>query len=66
MERKGVLVLTIFPVITGLLGAGFWAAAAGYFPMQKIVPSSIVGSFIILLFGYSYRKATIVEKRSSD
>ncbi len=63
MERKGVLVLTIFPVISGLMATGIWAAAAGHFPVQKIVPSSILGTALILLMGFSYWKAAIAGKR---
>jgi hypothetical protein len=63
MERRGVLLLTIFPVIGGLVASGVWAVAAGHFPVQKIVPSSILGTALIILMGFSYRKATIAEKR---
>ena len=63
MERKGVLLLTIFPVISGLMATGIWAVAAGHFAVQKIVPSSILGTALILLMGFSYRKAT---RGSSD
>ena len=30
MERKGVLVLTIFPAITGLVATGVWAGLIGF------------------------------------
>ncbi|MFC2157858.1 hypothetical protein ACFLT9_08480, partial [Acidobacteriota bacterium] len=30
MERKGVLLLTIFPVITGIFATGVWAAISGF------------------------------------
>ena len=63
MERKGVLVLTIFPVISGLVATGIWAVAAGHFPVQKIVPSSILGTALILLMGFSYWKATVARHR---
>lgn len=63
MERKGILVLTIFPVISGLVATGIWAAAAGHFPIQKILPSSILGTALIILMSFSYWKATGVEKR---
>ncbi len=63
LERKGILLLTIFPVITGLLGTGIWAAASGLFPAEKIIPSSILGLALILLMGFSYLKARSAEKR---
>ncbi len=65
MERKGVLVLTIFPVISGLIVTAIWAVAAGHFPVQKIVPSSILGTAIIILMAFSYWKATISSKGGS-
>ena len=64
MERKGVLILTIFPVITGLLLTGFWAVAAGRFPMQRIIPTTILGLALIILMGFSYWKARRAESRS--
>ena len=63
MERKGVLVLTIFPVISGLMATGIWAVAAGHFPVARILPSSVLGSAMILLMAFSYWKATIAAKR---
>ena len=57
VERKGVLLLTIFPVITGLLIAGVAAVASGIFPFSKIIPSSLLEIGLIALFGYSYVKA---------
>ncbi len=63
MERKGVLVLTIFPVISGLVATGIWAVASGHFPFQKTVPSAILGLALIVLMGFSYWKATVAESR---
>jgi hypothetical protein len=63
MERKGILLLTIFPVITGLIATGIWAAASGLFPVEKIIPSSILGLAVIFLFGFSYLKARSAEKQ---
>jgi hypothetical protein len=57
VERKGVLLLTIFPVITGLLIAGVAAVASGIFPFSKIILSSLLEIGLIALFGYSYVKA---------
>ena len=65
MERKGVLVLTIFPVISGLVVTGIWAVAAGHFSVQKIVPSSILGMALIILMTFSYWKATAARRMAS-
>ncbi len=61
VERKGVLLLTIFPVITGLLIAGVAAVAYGIFPLNKIIPSLLLLIVLIVLFGYSYVKAKKLE-----
>jgi hypothetical protein len=63
LERKGILLLTIFPVITGLIATGIWAAASGLFPVEKIIPSSILGLALIFLLGFSYLKARSAEKQ---
>ncbi|MDH3230916.1 MAG: hypothetical protein OEN55_14085 [Alphaproteobacteria bacterium] len=54
VARKGLLVITIFPVITGLMASGVYAVAAGIFPVQRIVPTSILGIALIALMGYGY------------
>lgn len=64
LERKGVLLLTIFPTITGLLLTGIWSATAGFFPFEKIIPTSILQVVLIILFGFSYLKARSAEKQS--
>jgi hypothetical protein len=64
MERKGVLVITIF-VIVGLLASGIWAVAAGHFPIQTIAPLAILGTALIVLMAFSYQKATIFVRHGS-
>jgi len=64
MERKGVLVLTIFPAITGLLATGVWAAAAGHFSVARVLPSSVLCIALIGFLGFSYWKATVAERRA--
>lgn len=63
MERKGILILTIFPVISGLIATGIWAVALGHFPLQKIVPSTVLGLALIVLMGFSFWKAKLVENQ---
>jgi len=62
LERKGILLITIFPVITGLVAAGIWAAASGLLPVGRIMPSSILGLALIILFGFSYLRARSAAK----
>jgi len=62
MERKGILLLTIFPVIAGLFVTGIWAVSSGFFPVTKIIPTSLLQIALICLFGYSYLKAKAYDK----
>ena len=62
MERKGILLLTIFPVITGLIATAIWAFYSGIFSLQKTLPLLILGLILIFLMGFSYFKAKAFEK----
>lgn len=57
VERKGVLLLTVFPVITGLIVANLYAVGLGIFPISKTIPSGILGVVLIILMGFSYYNA---------
>ena len=57
VERKGVLLLTIFPVIIGLIIANLYAVGLGFFPISKTIPSGIIGMPILILMGFSYFNA---------
>jgi len=63
MERKGILLITIFPTITGLFLTGIWAAANSFFPMERVIPTLIFQVMLILLFGFSYLKARSAERK---
>jgi hypothetical protein len=63
MDRKGVLLVTIFPVITGLLTTVTWAAASGRFSVARILPSTVVCTALVGLMGFSYWKATRIPHR---
>ena len=57
VARRGLLVITIFPAITGLMASGVYSVAAGIFPLGRIVPTTILGLGLIALMGYSYFNA---------
>ena len=57
VERRGVLLLTMFPLIPALLGAVIYAGVAGQLPTQDVVLRSIVLMVIEVLLLCSYVKA---------
>lgn len=57
VERRGVLLLTIFPVLTGLIISGVFAVTFGLIPMAKMLPTWIMQGILVLLFGFSYLNA---------
>ena len=57
VERKGVLLLTVFPVISGLLITTTYAVATSTFPFERMVPLWIAGLGLIVLMSFSYYNA---------
>ncbi len=66
MERKAVLLITIFPVITGLVASGIWAAATGFFTVQRIAPTMVLGISLIALMSFGYWKAGVAEREEGS
>jgi hypothetical protein len=54
LERRGVLLLTAFPVVSGLLLAEFYAVATGIISFKKMLPTGIFLAGLIALFSFSY------------
>lgn len=63
VERKGVLLLTVFPVITGLLITTVYAVATDIFPFDRMIPLWIVGVGLIVLMSFSYLNARDLAKK---
>ena len=61
VQRKGILLLTIFPVITGLMTASLYPVLTGQFPVTRMIPVWIFGTSIICLMGFSYYNARDIE-----
>jgi len=57
LERKGVLLLTAFPVVTGLLLAEIYAVFSGIISLKKMLPTGIFLVALIVLFSFSYFNA---------
>ncbi|MCD4739080.1 MAG: hypothetical protein K8R89_07470 [Anaerolineae bacterium] len=57
MERKGVLPITIFPVILGMVANEIWAVSSHFVALGVMVPSWIMQTVLIALFAFSYLNA---------
>lgn len=65
VERRGILLITIFPVITGLMATAAYQAAVGAFTVGRVLPVLILGVALIALLGYSYLNARALETRAA-
>ena len=54
LERKGVLILTVFPVIAGLALATAYGVWVGYIMFSRAIPVWLFQLFLIILFSVSY------------
>lgn len=61
MERKGVLLLTAFPLITGILLAEIYAVAKKLITFEKMLLTGGVLVALIVLFSFSYFNARELE-----
>jgi len=61
LERKGILVITVFPVILGIVAAQIYAVFSGYIEVVRIFPLWIHLIVIILLFLFSYFKTNNIS-----
>ncbi|WP_167611896.1 hypothetical protein [Maribellus sediminis] len=54
VERRGLLVLTVFPVISGIVLAQIYAVSSGYISLKNILPVWIHLTLISSFFMFSY------------
>lgn len=62
LERRGVLLLTVFPVLPGLMLAGAFAVASGMVRPLAMLPTWIVQGCIGSLFVFSYAKSRRLDR----
>ncbi|MBI5185616.1 MAG: hypothetical protein HZA01_07810 [Nitrospinae bacterium] len=55
LERKGVLLLTVFPVLSGLILAGIFAVQSGLITPGNMLPAWIMQALLLVLFSFSYK-----------
>ena len=57
IERRGILVLTTFPVVFGLTVNNVYGAASGLVTFQSVLPSLVIQCVLTVLFLFSYVNA---------
>ncbi len=57
VERKGVLLLTVFPVLVGLMLSGIYAVTSNLVAFDKMLPTWMMQGILVFLFGFSYLNA---------
>jgi hypothetical protein len=57
LERKGILLLTAFPVVFGMAANNVYAAASGLITVQSVLPFLAMQCVISVLFVFSYFNA---------
>lgn len=65
LERKGILLITVFPVIIGLALAGIFAVKVGMIGVERMIPIWVLQAILIVLFSYSYYSATRANDESA-
>jgi hypothetical protein len=64
LDRKGVLPLTIVPVIAGLAAADTAALRAGQLPTARVLPVRLLQASLAGVFAYSYAKAARATRQA--
>jgi hypothetical protein len=54
VERRGVLLLTVFPVLCGLIISGIYAVTTGLIPADRMIPTWIFQGIVTGFFLFSY------------
>jgi len=57
IERRGILILTIFPVLIGIMISGLLAVNSDFILFQNILPLWIFNILLIIIYILSYLKA---------
>jgi len=57
IERKGVLFLTVFPVLAGLIISGLSAVNSDFISISNMLPTFLLQGLLVILFVFSYFNA---------
>ena len=58
LERRGVLLLTVVPVVAGLFASGVYAVAAGMVELGYLLPMFVMQVLISIFFLYAYLRSS--------
>lgn len=61
IERKDILILTVFPVITGIVASQVYAVSTGYISISKMIPVWIHLTALSIFYLYLYFSSNKVE-----
>jgi ABC-type phosphate/phosphonate transport system permease subunit len=54
VERKGIILITIIPVVIGMILAGIFAVCVELIQWENMLPTWILQLILLILFLYSY------------
>ncbi len=57
VERKGILIITIVPVLVGLVIVEIWAVASGFVAFGPVLPIWLLQIALMVLYVFSYLHA---------
>ena len=64
IKRRGVLLLTVFPVIVGLLLSGIYLTCTGTVPLSRMIGSFVWQTALMIVFGSAYMVGGHLEREA--
>lgn len=62
VERRDLLVMTIFPVVTGIVASTFYGISHNIIELRRTIPLLVHLGFVSILYLYSYSKSRSNDK----
>jgi hypothetical protein len=54
IERKEIILITVIPVIMGMILAGAFAVSVGLIKVERIIPTWAIQAILLIMFCYSH------------
>ena len=64
IERRGILLITAFPVVTGILLTTVLSVAVGLNTLTQVITSVVFLPLLLALLGFGYLKATRIANQA--